>query len=129
MQWSNMQLLYGYTTNHTGGRCTYLGHSLDYLSGLYGGSYAERLQILGLQTLEHRLLLAHLPMCFKIKQDLIALNLYDFFSCFCDLTRGHTIELTVKLRGLPRISLPENLCITELSTGHFSWTRPEPATL
>ena len=50
------------------------------LPGLSGLSYAERLNILGLQTLEHRRLLADLLMCYKIIHGHIALKCYDFFS-------------------------------------------------
>ena len=56
------------------------------LPGLSGLSYAERLNILGLQTLEHRRLLADLLMCYKIIHGHIALNFDDFFSFFSNPT-------------------------------------------
>ena len=65
------------------------------LPGLSGVSYVERLNILGLQTLEHRRLLADLLMCYKIIHGHIALNFDDFFSFSCNPTRGHQFKLIV----------------------------------
>ena len=65
---------------------------LPRLSGL---SYAVRSGILGLQTLEHRRLLADLLMCYKIIHGHIALNFDDFFSFSSNPTRGHPFRLIV----------------------------------
>ena len=65
------------------------------LPGLSGLSYAERLNILGLQTLEHRRLLADILMCYKIIHGHIALNFDDFFSFSSNPTRGHPFKLIV----------------------------------
>ena len=62
---------------------------------LSGVSYAERLNILGLQTLEHRRLLADLLMCYKIIHGHIAQNFDDFFSFSSNPTRGHPFKLTI----------------------------------
>ena len=68
------------------------------LPGLSGLSYAERLNILGLQTLEHRRLLADLLMCYKIIYTVIhghiALNFDDFFSFSSNSTPGHPFKMT-----------------------------------
>ena len=65
------------------------------LPGLSGLSFAGRLNILGLQTLEHRRILADLLMCYKIIHGHIALNLYDFFSFSSNPTHGHPFKLIV----------------------------------
>ena len=66
------------------------------LPGLSRFSYVDRLQILGLQTLEHRRLLADLLMCYKIIHGLVALNFDEFFSFSPNTTlRGHPYKLTV----------------------------------
>ena len=60
------------------------------LPGVSNRSYVDRLQIVGLQTLEYRRLLADLLMCYKIIHRLVALN-FDEFSSFSSKTtlRGH----------------------------------------
>ena len=52
------------------------------LPGFNGVEYAQRLERLGLQSLEHRRLLADLLLCYKIIQGLVALNFDDFFCVF-----------------------------------------------
>ena len=73
------------------------------LPGLSNFSYVDRLQILGLQTLEHRRLLADLLMCYKIIHGLVALNFDEFFSFSPNTTlRGHPYKLTVPLNKCNR---------------------------
>ena len=73
------------------------------LPGLSSFSYVDRLQILGLQTLEHRRLLADLLMCYKIIHGLAALNFDEFFSFSPNTTlRGHPYKLTVPLNKCNR---------------------------
>ena len=73
------------------------------LPGLSSFSYVDRLQILGLQTLEHRRLLGDLLMCYKIIHGLVALNFDEFFSFSPNTTlRGHPYKLTVPLNKCNR---------------------------
>ena len=73
------------------------------LPGLSSFSYVDRLQILDLQTLEHRRLLADLLRCYKIIHGLVALNFDEFFSFSPNTTlRGHPYKLTVPLNKCNR---------------------------
>ena len=68
------------------------------LPGLLEFSYADRLKILGIQTLEHRRLLTDLVLCFKITHGLIALNFDDFFKFSPNSAfRGHPFKLAVPI--------------------------------
>ena len=49
------------------------------LPGFNGVEYAQTLERLGLQSLEHRRLLADLLLCYKIAHGLVALNFDEFF--------------------------------------------------
>ena len=73
------------------------------LPGLSSFSYVDRLQIVSLQTLEHRRLLADLLLCYKIIHGLVALN-FDEFSSFSPNTTlcGHPYKLTVPLNKCNR---------------------------
>jgi hypothetical protein len=73
------------------------------LPGLSNFSYVDRLQMLGLQTLVHRRLLADLLMCYKIIHGLVALNRDEFFLFSPNTTlRGHPYKLTVTLNKCNR---------------------------
>ena len=68
------------------------------LPGFLELPYVERLKILGIQTLEHRRLLADLLLCFKIIHGLIVLNFDDFFKFSPNSAlRGHPFKLTVPI--------------------------------
>ena len=68
------------------------------LPGLFNFSYCDRLQFLGLQSLEHRRLLADLTLCYKIIHGLIALDFNDFFALPVHPgLRGHSFKLTVPI--------------------------------
>ena len=59
-------------------------------------SYAERLNRLQLQSLEHRGLLSDLVLCFNIVHGLIALPFDNFFTYHnYSSTRGHTYKLVI----------------------------------
>ena len=65
---------------------------------LFNFSYCDRLQFLGLQSLEHRRLLADLTLCYKIIHGLIALDFNDFFTLPVHPgLRGHSFKLTVPI--------------------------------
>ena len=64
--------------------------TIAFIPGLSSFSYVDRLQVLDLQTLEHRRLLADLLMCYTIIHGLVALNFDEFFSFLPNTTlRGH----------------------------------------
>jgi len=63
------------------------------LFGLYHLSYAERLTVLGLRSLQYRRLVFDLHMCYKILHGLIEINLEDFFMFGNRITRGHDFKL------------------------------------
>ena len=63
------------------------------MHGLWDLSYRARLNLLGLQTLEHRRLLFDLHMCFMINRGLVDLSTSDFFSLGLKSTRGHGYKL------------------------------------
>ena len=69
------------------------------LPGFNGVEYAQRLERLGLQSLEHRRLLADLLLCYKIIHGLVALNFDDFFFVFSpnSALRGHSLKLVVPI--------------------------------
>ena len=50
------------------------------LPGFNGVEYAQRLEPIGLQSLEHRRLLADLLLCYKIIHSRVARNFDDFFA-------------------------------------------------
>ena len=57
-------------------------------------SYAQRLKILNLQTLELRRLLIDLVHCYKIIFGLLDVSCDDFFTlCQSSTTRGHSYKL------------------------------------
>ena len=59
-------------------------------------SYAERISILKLQSLEHRRLICDLIEAYKIIHNLSSLQFHDFFSYpTCNSTRGHPFRLSV----------------------------------
>ena len=75
----------------------YSDHSLG-VPGFLELPYVERLKILGIQTLEHRRLLADLLLCFEIIHGLIALNFDDFFKFSPNSAlRRHPFKLTVPI--------------------------------
>jgi len=63
------------------------------LPGLRDVPYLDRLNVLGLRTLEYRRLVADLTMCYKIIHGLIALDINDFFTLGVSRTRGHNFKL------------------------------------
>ena len=66
------------------------------LPGLANLSYAERISILKLQSLEHRRLISDLIEVYKIIHNLSSLQFEDFFSYpTCNSTRGHPFRLSV----------------------------------
>ena len=67
------------------------------LPGLANVSYAERISILKLQSLEHRRLICdYLIEVYKIIHNLSSLQFEDFFSYpTCNSTRGHPFRLSV----------------------------------
>ena len=68
------------------------------LPGFANKSYAERLHLLHLQSLEHRRLLFDLFLCFNIVRGFTALSFNDFFSLSQNTsTRGHTFKLVVPI--------------------------------
>jgi len=102
------------------------------LPGLASLSYADRLALLQLQSLEHRRLLTDLVTCFNIVHGYTALTFEDFFS-YSNLktTRGHRFKIVIPLaktnvkkycfsnRIIPIWnSLPPNF-VSATSTSHF----------
>ena len=70
----------------------------NHLPGFANKSYAERLHLLHLQSLEHRRLLFDLIFCFNIVRGFTALSFNDFFSLSQNTsTRGHTFKLVVPI--------------------------------
>ena len=68
------------------------------LPGLSTFSYYERLQILQLQTLEHRRLQYNLQTCFNIVHGINCLESHDFFTMSSNSkTRGHPFRITVPI--------------------------------
>ena len=66
------------------------------LPGFWNLSYADRLNKLQLQSLEHRRLLADLALCFNIVHGLTALPFDDFFTrASYSSTRGHLFKLVI----------------------------------
>jgi len=66
------------------------------IPGFWNLSYAERLNRLQLQSLEHRRLLSDLVLCFNIVHGLIALPFDDFFKMHnYSSTRGHSFKLII----------------------------------
>ena len=64
-------------------------------------SYAERLKVLNLQSLEHRRLIADLIMCFNIIHENNCLNMPHFFSPNLNtFTRGHPLRVNIPLAKL-----------------------------
>ena len=61
-------------------------------------SYAERLSLLKLESLEHRRLIADLVFCFNILKGSNCIQPSDFFSPSLNMNlRGHPLKLTVPL--------------------------------
>ena len=68
------------------------------LPGFANKTYAERLQLLQIQSLEHRRLLYDLTLCFNIVHGFTALSFEDFFSLSNNTsTRGHSLKLVVPI--------------------------------
>ena len=65
------------------------------LSGLWDFSYAERLNRLGLHTLEYRRLMLDLQLCYKITHGLACPGLLALFTVRTGPTRGHKYKLLV----------------------------------
>ena len=74
------------------------------LSGLKNLSYKDRLDVLGLQTLEVRRIVIDLLEVFKIVKGISHLKFNDFFTFKLDSrTRGHKFQL--RLRRIPRLDI------------------------
>ena len=68
------------------------------LPGFANKTYSERLQLLQIQSLEHRRLLYDLTLCFNIVHGFTALSFEDFFSLSNSTsTRGHSLKLVVPI--------------------------------
>ena len=77
------------------------------LSAMENYTYDERLQILGLETLEKRRIRFDLVETFKIVKGISILEFADFFEFKNDLrTRGHTLQL--RLRNVSRLDICKN---------------------
>ena len=69
-------------------------HFTKRLKGLKHKSYAERLIICSLSSLELRRLVADIVMCYKIINKLVCLKFDDFFEFDTNsVTRGHNLKL------------------------------------
>jgi hypothetical protein len=67
------------------------------LPGCIGKSYADRLELVGLQSLEYRRLFRDLVMVYKIRNGLVNLNFQDFFQLSTyQGTRSNSLKLFVK---------------------------------
>jgi hypothetical protein len=68
------------------------------LPGLSNFTYAERLALLQLQSLEHRRLISDMVTCYNIVHGNIALSFNDFFSFSNNSSsRGHSLKLNVPI--------------------------------
>ena len=67
-----------------------------YLPGLYNLSYRDRLDILGLETLEERRIKTDLILLFKIVHGLVHCNQEEFITFSSAPTRGHPLKLMVQ---------------------------------
>lgn len=66
------------------------------LTGLTDVSYMDRLNALGLETLEVRRIISDLILVYKIVHHLIDLEFTDFFVLNTNVTRGHRFKLRVQ---------------------------------
>jgi hypothetical protein len=66
-----------------------------YVPGLFNTPYLERLNILGLQSLEIRRIVFDLVLVFKIVNNLIDIDFNDLFYFNVNATRGHRFKLNV----------------------------------
>ena len=71
-----------------------------FLPGLWNTPYPDRLDILGLQSLECRRIIFDLILVYKIIHGLIKLNFHDFFQFNQNNTRGHNLKLCVEYSRL-----------------------------
>ena len=71
-----------------------------FLPGLWNTPYPDRLDILGLQSLECRRIIFDLILVYKIIHGLIKLNFHDFFQFNQNNTRGHNFKLCVEYSRL-----------------------------
>ena len=71
-----------------------------FLPGLWNTPYPDRLDILGLQSLECRRIIFDLILVYRIIHGLIKLNFHDFFQFNQNNTRGHNLKLCVEYSRL-----------------------------
>ena len=71
-----------------------------FLPGLWNTPYPERLDILGLQSLECRRIIFDLILVYRIIHGLIKLSFHDFFQFNQNNTRGHNLKLFVQFSRL-----------------------------